>query len=130
MSQEKGTAAELQRRVDAIEGAYEFFLAYAAQGLSTDRGSKSGGELRLRLDEMCDAMESVAEALRARAPTGDAHWRAALAVLEADVAATLPLVRLVASREDISSQTVDNLNANIHLRAVLTDLFLLDELAR
>jgi len=27
----------------------------------------------------------------------------------------------------MSSQLVDNLNANIHLRALLTDLFLVDE---
>jgi hypothetical protein len=34
----------------------------------------------------------------------------------------------VLSKPDISSQLVDNLNASIHLRAVLTDIFLLDEL--
>jgi hypothetical protein len=30
----------------------------------------------------------------------------------------------------ISSQLIDNLNASIHLRALLTDLFLLDEILR
>jgi hypothetical protein len=33
----------------------------------------------------------------------------------------------VLSRADISSQLVDNLNASIHLRALLTDLFIVDE---
>jgi hypothetical protein len=28
----------------------------------------------------------------------------------------------------VSSQLIDNLNANIHLRALLTDLFLMDDL--
>jgi hypothetical protein len=36
-------------------------------------------------------------------------------------------VRLVLARPDISSQLVDNLNASIHLRALLTDLFVVDE---
>ena len=29
-----------------------------------------------------------------------------------------------------SSQLVDNMNANIHLRALLTDLFLIDEIIK
>ena len=36
-------------------------------------------------------------------------------------------VRLVLAQPSIGSQLVDNLNASIHLRALLTDLFLLDE---
>ena len=36
-------------------------------------------------------------------------------------------VKVVLSRPGISSQLVDNLNVSTHLRAVLTDLFLLDE---
>ena len=34
---------------------------------------------------------------------------------------------LVLEQEQISSELVDNLNASIHLRALLTDLFLLSE---
>jgi len=30
----------------------------------------------------------------------------------------------------ISSQLIDNLNASIHLRALLTDLFLIDEIIK
>jgi hypothetical protein len=33
----------------------------------------------------------------------------------------------VLAQPTISSQLVDNLNASIHLRALLTDLFLIDE---
>ena len=36
--------------------------------------------------------------------------------------------RLGLSQPAISSQMVDNLNASIHLRALLTDLFLIDEI--
>ena len=34
--------AAFDARCDAIEEAYEFMLAYAAQGLATDAGSGSG----------------------------------------------------------------------------------------
>ena len=39
----------------------------------------------------------------------------------------LAAIRLVLAKADISSQLVDNLNASIHLRALLTDLFVVDE---
>jgi hypothetical protein len=45
-----------------------------------------------------------------------------------DADAALAAVRLVAAQPGVSSQLIDNLNANIHLRALLTDLFLVDEL--
>jgi len=34
---------------------------------------------------------------------------------------------LVLAQKSISSQLVDNLNASIHVRALLTDVFLIDE---
>ena len=36
--------------------------------------------------------------------------------------------RLVLAQPAISSQLIDNLNASIHLRALLTDLFLVTEI--
>ena len=39
-------------------------------------------------------------------------------------------MQLVLAQPSISSQLVDNLNASIHLRALLTDLFLLDEVLK
>ncbi len=39
-------------------------------------------------------------------------------------------IQLVLAQPSISSQMVDNLNASIHLRALLTDLFLIDEIVR
>ena len=36
-------------------------------------------------------------------------------------------INLVLGKSAISSQLIDNLNASIHLRALLTDLFLIDE---
>ncbi len=39
-------------------------------------------------------------------------------------------VELVLAQPAISSQLIDNLNASIHLRALLTDLFLIDEILK
>ena len=37
-------------------------------------------------------------------------------------------MRLVSAQKWVSSQLIDNLNASIHFRALLTDLFLIDEI--
>ena len=55
-------------------------------------------------------------------------FRAYASVVRRDAEATLAAVELVRSREAVSSQLVDNLNASIHVRALLTDLFLVDDL--
>jgi hypothetical protein len=51
-------------------------------------------------------------------------------VLNRDARDSLAAVELVLVQPSISSQLVDNLNASIHLRALLTDLFLIDELLK
>jgi hypothetical protein len=39
-------------------------------------------------------------------------------------------VQLVMAQPSLSSQMIDNLNASIHVRALLTDLFLIDEILK
>jgi hypothetical protein len=55
-------------------------------------------------------------------------YLAFLAVLDRDARDSLAAIELVLAQPAISSQLVDNLNASIHLRALLTDLFLMGEI--
>ncbi len=125
-----GTALEtLQQKVDAIEGGYEFLLAYAAQGLATDEGTAHSEQLRTylqRLDEGIAGLEPAARLVIESAGDLEA-FEDFLAVLRSDAAAARAALKVVRSRTGISSQLIDNLNVSTHLRAVLTDLFLLDE---
>jgi hypothetical protein len=50
-----------------------------------------------------------------------------VSVLDHDARHARAAVRLVLAQPSIGSQLVDNLNASSHVRADLTDLFLLDE---
>ena len=54
-------------------------------------------------------------------------WRGFIDVLAADARAAQAGLRLVMAQPNISSQLIDNLNASIHVRALLTDIFLIDE---
>jgi hypothetical protein len=53
--------------------------------------------------------------------------QAFFAAVDNDARVALAALRLVLARADISSQLIDNVNASIHLRALLTDLFVVDE---
>ena len=57
-------------------------------------------------------------------------YHAFIAMLNRDASDARAAVGLVLAQPSISSQLVDNLNASIHLRALLTDLFLMDEIVR
>lgn len=117
---------------EAIEACYEFLLAYAAQGLPGDEGSSSGGQLREMLRGAAKALAGIAEAYR-DAVTGlepAERYRAFNTVLERDARDAAAAVELVLAQPSLSSQLIDNLNASIHLRALLTDLFLADEILK
>lgn len=124
---------EVRKRIDDIEACYEFLLAYAAQGLPGDEGSPVGGQLRDFLRRAEQALDGLADVCRAAGEehaegVGSLeHFLAFVDVLEQDAQTSLALVRMILARPSISSQLIDNLNASIHLRALLTDLFVLDE---
>src|ERR1700678_2499470 len=124
--------SEVGNRCEAVEQCYEFMLAYAAQGLRTDEGSKSGGQVREFLQRAVIGLTGLAEvcavAVREEGLEPAEKYAAFLAVLDRDSSDSLAAIELVLAQPVISSQLIDNLNASIHLRALLTDLFLLDEI--
>ncbi len=122
----------LKDRIDAIEGGYEFFLSYAAKGFRADPAV--GGELRDCLRRMDTAMDGLGEFLSAlvseRGLEPLAPYDAFFEVVGRDARRAQLAIRLVLAQPGISSQVIDNLNASVHLRALLTDLFLVDEILR
>jgi hypothetical protein len=121
------TDANLSERLEAIEAGYEFCLAYAAQGRTDDAGSP----IRQTLERMYAALEGLAPLLEHALARDGAKYAATtrgfLDAVKRDAAVAQGAIGLVLDRQDIGSLLVDNLNASIHLRALLTDLFLVDQ---
>jgi hypothetical protein len=126
--------AEIRKRCEAVEESYEFMLAYAAQGLPSDQGSKSGGQVREFLQRAVDALTGLSEicamAVKEEKLEPAEKYSAFFSVLDRDSRDSLAAIEMVLAQSAISSQLMDNLNASIHLRALLTDLFLVDEILR
>jgi len=127
-------ASAFAARCDAVEEAYEFMLAYAAQGLPNEQGSTSGSQIRdflRKCDQALDGLGDAAGRATRETSAGDpSAYEAFVEVLDRDARNARAAVRLVLAQPSIASQVVDNLNASSHLRAVLTDLFLLDEILK
>ena len=119
---------ELGQHIEAIEEAYEFMLAYAPQGRRDEHHARGPGirHFLRRIDAALGPLpHCAAGACREHGLQDDCTG--ILAVLGEDARKAQALIRLVLGRETIGSQLIDNLNASIHLRALLTDLFVLDE---
>lgn len=128
MSDILSQAAVLRAAFDVIEESYEFMLAYAAQGRKQEVG-EGGGESQIRqyLRRMAAALDDCAAAI---APgLGGAAGAAFAGHFRADTAVARSVVALLLAQPSISSEMVDNTNGLIALRAFLTDLFFVDQVA-
>jgi hypothetical protein len=121
---------ELARRIDLIERGYEYLLAFAAQG----RKDEAGSEVRETLLGMHTALDGLDRILAAstkvdaRSQLHDAS--AFIAAVRDDALKARGAIAFSLNCATISSQLIDNLNASIHVRALLTDLFLADQALR
>jgi hypothetical protein len=121
-------APSLADRIDTIESAYEFMLAYAAQGRRGTEGGPSD-EVRGYLERFREALAGLAASSGAAVGSGGETAKAFETfkpTLEHDAERTAAAISLVLAQPAISSQMIDNLNASVHVRALLTDLFLID----
>jgi hypothetical protein len=122
---------EIEAYCETIEDCYEFTLSYAAKGLSTDEGNESGRQLREKLSRAAEAMRGLeagcASAVRELELAPADKYESFFAVLAQDAESSIAAIEMVLAQPVISAQLIDNLNASIHLRALLTDLFLVTE---
>jgi len=118
--------ASLAEAIDVVEETYEYMLAYAAQGRGRDEDDDSIRDY-LKRAEAALGVIAAATPQAAGGAAGDKADEAFLDIVRTDAARARTAMRFVLARRTIGSQMIDNLNASIHLRALLTDLFLLDE---
>ena len=110
----------IEEDIEAIESGYEFLLAFAAQGRPAQNETGPGPHARPTIEGIAAAMNNIATAL---SDSKDDFEQ----VIANDCRNAGAALAFILNQEKIGSEIVDNLNASIHLRAVLTDLFLYSE---
>jgi hypothetical protein len=126
--------AALASQCEAIEAAYEFMLGYAAQGLPAEPGGGSGSQIRTLLEgfdrALGELVTAISRVVDQRKITPREAYTNFIAVIGRDAGDARAAIQLALAQRSISSQLVDNLNASMHVRALLTDLFLIDEVLK
>jgi hypothetical protein len=109
--------------VETIESAYEFMLAYAAQGRAQE-ATNTAPAIRGVLTDLDGALGGIETAI---VSSGSQPVQSFIDLLISDAVRARAAVAIVLATPNISSLLVDNLNATVHLRTLLTSMFLVDE---
>lgn len=121
----------LADRIDAMERAFEFMLGYARQERADEtQGQPSPIRDYLKIaDDALDGLSKITAGALGAPVNGKAQaaYDAVLRVVHEDALKTREAIALALSQPRISSRLIDNINASVHIRALLTDLFLIDE---
>jgi hypothetical protein len=113
----------IEEDIEVIESGYEYLLAFAAQGRPAQKETGPGPHARPTIEGIAAAMKNIATAFT---DSKDDFER----VIANDCRNAGAALAFMLKQEKIGSEMVDNLNASIHLRAVLTDLFLYSEVLK
>jgi hypothetical protein len=131
MAIEQEMAIELEQLSERIEECYEFTLSYAARGFAGDDRNEQTRQVRDHLTRAVEAMRGLEagceEAVARNHLEPKKTYDAFFTVMQRDAEGAIAAMELVLAQPAISSQLIDNLNASIHLRALLADLFLVTE---
>ncbi len=123
----------LDTQIDAIEGAYEYLLEYAAQGREDDIATAAGNtgadkpgdaaqSVADHLSQLDQALQVITDLLDPGIPFHD--------VVADDISKIRKALTMISTTPRMSSELIDNLIASMHLKVVLTDLFLISETNR
>lgn len=126
MSDQLLAAASVREAIDQIEEAYEFMLAYAAQGRTNEAETEGESQIRGFLKRFRTSLETVSAAIPQLIGDGSAGTAFAER-FNNDVAVMKSVLELILEKSSISSDMIDNTNGLIATRALLTDLFFVDQ---
>ena len=120
-------SAAIRQNIEIVEEAYEFMLAYAAQGRMDEGAGPDGAHIRTFLERFAEAaadMRTQTEALMAGEKSAGG---ALLDSFRRDSDTILSVLRLLLAGKNISSEMVDNTNGLIVMRSYLTTVFFIDK---
>lgn len=126
MSSVEQAASVLREAFDTVEEAYEFMLAYAAQGRQTESETEGASQIRGFLDRFRSALDDMDGAIPQLIPAGSPGHAYAERFID-DSAIMKSILDLLTSRDNITSEMIDNTNGMVPVRSLLTNIFFVDQ---
>ncbi|MFL2669619.1 MAG: hypothetical protein ACJ0HT_08620 [Alphaproteobacteria bacterium] len=119
-------STEIRKNIELVEEAYEFMLAYAAQGRADEGAGPDGAHIRTFLKQFSDATDRIIEDFdKLSEPNG--AMETFIKSAESDAKTVKSVMAIMLQKENISSEMVDNANGLITVRSYLTALFFIDK---
>ena len=119
-------STEIRKNIELVEEAYEFMLAYAAQGRADEGAGPEGAHIRTFLKQFSDATDRIIEDFdKLSEPNG--AMETFIKSAESDAKTVKSVMAIMLQKENISSEMVDNANGLITVRSYLTALFFIDK---
>jgi hypothetical protein len=119
--------AAVRQNIDLIEEAYEFMLAYAAQGRVDEGAGPDGTHIRTFLERFAEGVAGLKGQISELIEAEDADGAAMLVAFQRDSDTIQSVLALLLGRSNISSEMIDNSNGLIAMRSYLTNLFFIDK---
>lgn len=120
-------SAAIRQNIEIVEEAYEFMLAYAAQGRTEEGAGADGAHIRTFLERFAEAAGAIRSQTEVLIAGGAPDGGALLDSFQRDSDIVLSVLHLLLGRDSISSEMVDNTNGLIVMRSYLTTLFFIDK---
>jgi hypothetical protein len=117
---------KIRENIELVEEAYEYMLAYAAQGRADEGAGPDGAHIRtflVQLNEATDDILAVMDDVHAISPNSSAFFEA----LKSDAATVKSVMSIMLGKDNVSSEMIDNANGLISVRSYLTALFFIDK---
>ena len=119
-------STEIRKNIELVEEAYEFMLAYAAQGRADEGAGPDGAHIRTFLTQFSDATDRIIEDLdKLSKPNGE--MGTSINSAKSDAETVKSVMSIMLQKKNISSEMVDNANGLITVRSYLTALFFIDK---
>ncbi len=119
-------ANDFRTQIEAVEEAYEFMLAYAAQGRAEEGAGPDGAQIRTFVKQFDQAVSDIAGMIDS-IPGAEGEAAGFAAALKRDSETMSSVLKIMLARDNISSEVIDNANGLISVRSYLTSLFFLDK---
>jgi hypothetical protein len=117
---------QIRDQIEKIEEAYEYMLAYAAQGRSEEGAGADGAQIRTFLKQFSVTLTELENATT-NIITENPAAAEFVEVFMSESKVMASILKVLLARDNLSSEVIDNTNGLISVRAYLTSLFFLDK---
>lgn len=118
--------SELRSAIDDVEEAYEFMLAYAAQGRQTEADTSGESQIRGFLERFRAGLDIFSDHAEVLLPDSG-NTSAYSAHFTRDTETMKSILDMLIARSNITSDMIDNTNGMIAVRSFLTNMFFVDQ---